>query len=348
MRVETLRGSLGELAVRTPKGSKREWSRRARLARGRQREADRKPQPKALSLAPSKYFCQPRSMEVTEAAAAFAALSLETRLELMRLLVGAGPTGLTAGDLAARLAIPPSTLSFHLSALERSGLTHATRHGRQIVHAVRFAGLRALLSFLTETCCAGHPELCGDIARLLPPCPEEEKGVTPAFNVLFLCTHNAARSLIAEAILQKLGAGRFQAYSAGSDPLARPLPDVIERLRHFGHDVSQLRSKSWNEFVGPSAPRMDFIITLCDTLIGQTCPDLGAIAVTGAWPLPDPAKFTGSPVERATMLNVLYASLRRRIETFIALPFASLDRMAVKARLDEIGGGDVSAPAGMR
>jgi ArsR family transcriptional regulator, arsenate/arsenite/antimonite-responsive transcriptional repressor / arsenate reductase (thioredoxin) len=287
-------------------------------------------------------------MELADASAGFAALSQETRLELMRLLVTAGPTGLPAGDIAVRLAVPPSTLSFHLAALERAGLTQCTRQGRQIVHAVRIIGLRRLLGFLTETCCAGRPELCGDIARLLPPIPEEDHGMTPAFNVLFLCTHNSARSIIAEAILQKLCTGGFRSYSAGSQPIAAPLPEVLEKLRTLGHDVSLLRSKSWNEFTGPDAPRMDFIITLCDTLDGQLCPDFGDVAVTGAWPMPDPAKFVGSTVERATLLNELYASLRRRIEIFISLPFASLDRIAIKARLDEIGGGGVPVPDGAR
>ncbi len=123
---------------------------------------------------------------------------------------------------------------------------------------------------------------------------------------------------------------------------------MLAKLHALGHDTTVLRSKSWNEFTGPSAPRMDFIITLCDTLHGQVCPDFGPVAVTAAWPLPDPAKFTGSPVERATLLNELYGSLRRRIEIFTVLPFASLDRMAMKARLDEIGGGGVPVPAGVR
>jgi protein-tyrosine-phosphatase/DNA-binding transcriptional ArsR family regulator len=287
-------------------------------------------------------------METAEAAAGFGALSQETRLDLMRLLIAEGASGLPAGDIAARLAVPSSTLSFHLAALERAGLTQSTRQGRQVVHAARIAGVRSLLSFLTETCCAGRPELCGDIARLLPPIPDEDKGMTPAFNVLFLCTHNSARSIIAEAVLQKYGAGRFRAYSAGSQPIAAPLLEVLEKLRALGHDVSQLRSKSWNEFIGPNAPRMDFIITLCDTLEAQACPDFGDVAVTGAWPLPDPAKFTGSAMERSSMLNELYASLRRRIEIFGSLPFASLDRMAMKARLDEIGGGGLPTPAGVR
>ncbi len=286
-------------------------------------------------------------METLEAAAAFAALSQETRLDLMRLLIAESATGLPSGEIAARLAVPASTLSFHLAALERAGLTQSTRQGRQIVHAVRISGLRRLLSFLTETCCGGRPELCGDIARLLPPEPNEDKGMTPAFNVLFLCTHNSARSIIAEAILREFGGGRFRAYSAGSEPIAAPLPEVMEKLRAFGHDVSGLRSKSWDEFLGPSAPRMDFIITLCDTPDGQVCPDFGNLAVTGAWPLPDPVKFTGSAVERSAMLNELYASLQRRIEIFISLPFATLDRMAIKARLDELGS-PIRSPAGVR
>ena len=161
--------------------------------------------------------------------------------------------------------------------------------------------------------------------------------VAPAFNVLFLCTQNSARSIMAEALLQKIGRGRFHAYSAGSHPAEAPLPEVIDRLKNLGHDVSHLRCKSWNEFTGPEAPRMDFVIALCDTPHGQFCPDLGTKFVTGAWPVPDPVQFAGSASERTTLLNELYAMIRRRIEIFTSLPFASLDRMALKTRLDEIG-----------
>jgi ArsR family transcriptional regulator, arsenate/arsenite/antimonite-responsive transcriptional repressor / arsenate reductase (thioredoxin) len=281
-------------------------------------------------------------MEALEAAAAFAALAQETRLDLMRLLIAQGASGLPAGEIATRLTVPSSTLSFHLAALERAGLTQSTRQGRQIVHAVRIAGLRRLLEFLTEACCGGRPELCGDIARLLPPC-SEDKGMTPAFNVLFLCTRNSARSIMAEAILDKLGDGRFNAYSAGSDPASEPMPDVIERLRTLGHDVTKLHTKSWHEFMRSDAPRFDFVIALCDMLRGQQCPEFGDKAVTGAWPLPDPAQFAGSEAERALLLNELYGSLSRRIGIFINLPFATLDRMALKSRLDELG--DTSSAA---
>jgi protein-tyrosine-phosphatase/DNA-binding transcriptional ArsR family regulator len=287
-------------------------------------------------------------MESFEAAAALAALSQETRLDLMRLLIAEGANGLPAGDISSRLGVPPSTLSFHLGALERVGLTQSTRHGRQIIHAVQIASLRRLLSFLTETCCGGRPELCGDLARLLPELPVKDPGMTAAFNVVFLCTHNSARSIMAEAILRKFGGTGFQAYSAGTDPVAEPNPEVMAKLQSLGHDTDGLRSKSWHEFTGRNAPRMDFVITLCDTPHGQLCPDFGNFAVTAAWPLPDPAKFAGSTIERAAMLNMLYASLRRRIEIFTALPFGSLDRMALKARLDDLADGSLSAAAGGR
>ncbi len=165
--------------------------------------------------------------------------------------------------------------------------------------------------------------------------------MTPAFNVLFLCRHNSARSIMAEAILNRIAAHRFHAWSAGSDPVPAPNPEVLGKLRAFGHDTTGLRSKSWHEFTGPTAPRMDFVITLCDTMDGPTCPDFGDLAVTGAWPLPDPAKFTGSALERAALLNELYAGLERRLGIFTALPFAALDRLALKRRLDDIGGRDL-------
>lgn len=157
------------------------------------------------------------------------------------------------------------------------------------------------------------------------------------FNVLFLCTRNSARSIMAEAILNGMAEGRFRAFSAGSDPLQTgPLPEVLAQLKGLGHDVSALRSKSWDEFTGPDAPRMDFVIALCDTLNLQACPDFEGTHVTAAWPLPDPAKFSGSATERATLLNELYAALHRRLGIFTSLPFGTLDRMALKARIDEL------------
>jgi ArsR family transcriptional regulator, arsenate/arsenite/antimonite-responsive transcriptional repressor / arsenate reductase (thioredoxin) len=275
-------------------------------------------------------------MEIIEPAVMFAALSQQTRIRLIRLLAAEGGIGLSAGALAARIGIPPSTLSFHLAALEHAGLLRATRRGRQLIYAVHAPGVRGLLRAVAEACCGGRPEL---------PADEEDDmsgSTAPAFNVLFLCTHNSARSLMAEALLERVGKRRFNAYSAGSEPLA-PLPEVIDKLAAFGHDVSRLRSKSWDEFVRPEAPRMDFIIALCDTPQGQQCPDFGDRAITGAWPLPDPRKFVGSPAERAVLLSELYAGIRRRLDAFCSLPFTTLDRIAAKARLDLIGTPDLLA-----
>jgi ArsR family transcriptional regulator, arsenate/arsenite/antimonite-responsive transcriptional repressor / arsenate reductase (thioredoxin) len=278
-----------------------------------------------------------RIMETKDAAQGFAALSQETRLQLMRVLASRGASGMAAGELAVELGVSPSSLSYHLAALEQARLIQSTRQGRYIIYAVRFAGLRALFSFLTETCCEGRPELCGDLARLIPEEDEDASAMTAAFNVLFICTRNSARSIMAEAILGKLGRGKFNAYSAGSMPADAPMPEVLERLVTMGHDISHLRSKSWNEFTGPDAPRMDFVLTLCDPQDGEVCPDLGARPITAVWPFPDPARFRGSEIERTTLLNELYGMIRRRLEGFTHLPFETLDRMALKARLDELG-----------
>jgi arsenate reductase len=276
-------------------------------------------------------------MDVGQAASGFMALGQETRLDLMRALLAAGPSGLAAGDIAARLGVPASTLSFHLRALEQAGLVAATRHGRSLIYAPQIAALRALVAFLAEACCGGEPDRCGDLNRLFDTTRETGRMQPPVFNVLFLCTRNSARSIMAEAILGRIGEGRFRAFSAGSDPSEDgPLPEVLQQLKALGHDVSALRSKSWNSFTGPDAPRMDFVVALCDTLAGQACPDFGDTVITAAWPLPDPAKFSGSPPERATLLNELYAALHRRLSIFASLPFGTLDRMALKARLDEL------------
>jgi protein-tyrosine-phosphatase/DNA-binding transcriptional ArsR family regulator len=280
-----------------------------------------------------------KSIGETNAIEGFGSLAQATRLAAVRHLLSVHPKSLSAGEIAKRCDVPHNTMSTHLGILSRAGLIAAEKDGRSINYRADVTGFRGLLKFLSQDCCNSRPELCGDAFDLPSEAAVEqmEELMTPAFNVLFLCTHNSARSIIAETLLEKIGKGRFRAYSAGSEPAAAPLPEVLERLKVLGHDVSHLRSKSWDEFKGANAPRMDFIIALCDTPHGQFCPDLSGQFVTAAWPLPDPAQFTGSATERTTLLNELYAMIRRRIEIFTNLPFTSLDRMAIKARLDEIG-----------
>jgi arsenate reductase len=278
-------------------------------------------------------------VDETRAIDGLASLAQVTRLSAFRHLIAAHPATLPAGEIARLCDVPHNTMSTHLGILARAGLVTAERQGRVMNYRANLGGLRGLVGFLMRDCCEGRPELCGDLSRLLSDVPDdtEERVMKPGFNVLFLCIHNSARSIMAEALLQKIGRQKFHVYSAGSEPADKPLPEVIDRLKVLGHDVSKLRCKSWKEFTGPDAPRMDFVIGLCDTVQGQFCPEMSESFITTAWPLPDPAKFTGPPSERATLLNELYGMIRRRIEIFTSLPFPSLDKLALKARLDEIG-----------
>jgi protein-tyrosine-phosphatase/DNA-binding transcriptional ArsR family regulator len=286
------------------------------------------------------------TIDETSAIDGLGSLAQPTRLAVFRKLLAAHPGTVPAGELARLCDVPHNTMSTHLAVLSRAGLIDAERDGRAMNYRADLEAFRGLVRFLTSDCCNGRPDLCGDIARLIPQRDDESEVevMAPAFNVLFLCTHNSARSIMAEALLEKIGRGKFHAYSAGSDPAIAPMADVVKRLETLGHDVSKLRCKSWDEFTGPNAPRMDFVIALCDTPHGQTCPNLGEKFVTGAWPLPDPTDFKGSLTERTTLLNELYAMIRRRIEIFTSLPFPTLDKIALKKRLDEIGDTAKTAP----
>ncbi len=157
------------------------------------------------------------------------------------------------------------------------------------------------------------------------------------FNVLFLCTGNSARSIIAEAIMNQLGGGRFQAYSAGSHPKGQVNPHTVDLLRGLGHDTAGMRSKSWNEFARPGAPALDFVFTVCDDAAGEACPYWPGQPMTAHWGVPDPAAATGTPAEVALAFKDTYRMLRQRIGVFAALPIRSLDQLSLQAKLKEIG-----------
>jgi arsenate reductase len=157
------------------------------------------------------------------------------------------------------------------------------------------------------------------------------------FNVLFLCTGNSARSVIAEAILNKAGHGRFRAYSAGSQPKGRINPNTIALLRDLGYDTTTLRSKSWNEFTKPGAPRFDFVFTVCDNAAAETCPVWPGQPMTAHWGVPDPAEATGTAAEIALAFKDTYRMLNQRIGVFLALPIQSLDQLSLQRRLHDIG-----------
>jgi arsenate reductase len=157
------------------------------------------------------------------------------------------------------------------------------------------------------------------------------------YHVLFLCTGNSARSILAEAILNRLGGGRFRAYSAGSHPKGHVHPLAIEALRELGVDASGFRSKSWDEFARPGAPALDFVFTVCDNAAGEACPAWPGQPMTAHWGVEDPAAFEGPADRQRRVFRRTYLELERRIRLFTSLPLESIDRLSLQTRLKEIG-----------
>jgi len=157
------------------------------------------------------------------------------------------------------------------------------------------------------------------------------------YNVLFLCTGNSARSIMAEAILNKKGSPNFTAYSAGSHPKGAVHPAALRQLESAGLSTTGLRSKSWDEFAKPGAPHLDFVFTVCDNAAGEACPFWPGQPMTAHWGIPDPAAATGSDAEIAVAFNDAYRMLSQRIGIFTALPITALDRLTLQSRLRDIG-----------
>jgi arsenate reductase len=157
------------------------------------------------------------------------------------------------------------------------------------------------------------------------------------YNILVLCTGNSARSILAEALFNTLGAGRFKSYSAGSHPTGRVNPFAIEQVRALGYPVDDLRSKSWDEFAQPGAPEMDFIVTVCDNAAGEVCPLWPGQPVTAHWGFPDPAAVVGTEDEKRAAFAQTLRQIRNRVQLFLSLPLETLDRMAIESRMKAIG-----------
>jgi protein-tyrosine-phosphatase len=158
-----------------------------------------------------------------------------------------------------------------------------------------------------------------------------------AYNVLFLCTGNSARSILAESILNRYGQGKFRAYSAGSHPKGKVHPFAIDLLKNLNYRTEDLRSKSWDEFAAPGAPRMDFVFTVCDDAANETCPIWPGQPMTAHWGLPDPAAVEGTEAVKRAAFADTCRMLTNRISIFTSLPIRSLDRMALQKHLDDIG-----------
>jgi arsenate reductase len=290
-------------------------------------------------------------VQIKEAIEAFAALAQEHRLAVFRLLVREGPNGLPAGEIADRVAVPSSTLSRHLAHLEQAHLLRSWRVKRQIYYAVDIEGTRRLVAFLMEECCQGRPEIC-EYEGAGSCCDEGDRSHTSVagsnqveasdmtdklYNVLFLCTGNSARSIIAECILNRLGQGRFKAFSAGSHPAGKVNPNALALLKRLNYPTDALRSKSWDEFAAPSPIVLDFVFTVCDNAAGEICPVWPGQPMTAHWGIPDPVAVVGRAAEIALAFSDTHRMLNNRISIFLSLPLAKLDTLSLQKRLDAIG-----------
>lgn len=266
----------------------------------------------------------------TEILAALDALAHERRLDVFRLLMRRYPDAVPAGEIAAALDLPPSSLSAALAQLRRAGLVTQARAGTSLLYAADTGGAGRLLTYLAADCCRGRPEAC------LPPLLQEPPMPEGKYTVLFVCTGNSARSIFAETLLRTLAGDRFEVFSAGTQPQSTLNPLALKVLEDKGHDVSGLRAKHISEFQSPGAPRMDFVFTVCDAAANEECPPWPGQPITGHWGQPDPVKATGTEAQRMLAFQQVYGALRNRILAFAALPLSSLDRARLQSDIDDI------------
>jgi arsenate reductase len=273
----------------------------------------------------------------------FAALGQSRRLAIFRLLARRAPDGVPAGEIAEAVGLRANTASAHLAHLARAGLIRGERDGKLIRYRLDLAAAGGLIDYLAVDCCRGRPELCAAAARRLHPRPEDTMA-DKLYRVLFICSGNSARSIFAEAILAREGAGRFIAHSAGTRPSSTLNPYAIAQLEKLGHDVSGLRAKHVSEFQGPDAPRFDFVFTVCDQAANEECPPWPGLAISGHWGIPDPVAAQGTDAEKAVAFAEAYRMLKHRIGAFVNLSFDKLDRIALQRAVDALGRG-ADAPA---
>lgn len=247
-----------------------------------------------------------------DAVAQLTALSHPTRLAVFRLLMRRYPDAVPAGEIAGALTLKASTLSVYLSILTHAGLIEPHRHGTARHYRIVMGTAQDLMGFLFLDCCGGRADLCA------PP-PQIR-------NVLFICTRNSARSIMAQAILRDAGAGRFTAHSAGTHPGAVVSPMALDVLRANGHATDGLTPKPLS-----AVPAPDLVITLCDTAANEGCPRWPGQPVAAHWGLPAPGA-TGTPAAYAAT----YATLAARIRALSALPPAGLDRLTLQSTLDTL------------
>jgi len=268
------------------------------------------------------------------ASEALTALGHPGRMAVFRLLARRAPQGVRPSEIAEALGLKPNTLSVYVTTLARAGLVVSERSGQAVFYRVDLARFGDLTRFLVADCCRGRPEVCAPLAEFGPGQPGNGHG---PLDVLFLCTGNSARSIFAEALLARDGAGRFRAWSAGTEPYGAVNPEALALLAELGHDTGGLRSKDIAAVSGPGAPRFDLVITVCDRAANEECPTWPGHPLSAHWGIPDPVKVPGSAAARRQAFRAAYDAMARRVAELVALPLAELDRGSMQARLDGIG-----------
>src|SRR6056297_2398141 len=267
-----------------------------------------------------------------------ATLGHPQRLAIFRMLMRRYPDRVPAGEIAAALAIKPSTLSAYLSNLLDSGLLTQTRSGTSLRYTIHVNRVQTMLDFLLLDCCRGRPDMCSPLAATFGQGLQDM--VSDKLNVLFICTGNSARSIFAETLLRDMAGDRFAVFSAGTLPQSELNPMAVQMLRAKGHDTAGLRSKNLSEFQGVEAPGFDFVFTVCDRAANEACPPWPGQPMSAHWSTPDPVKAEGTEAERMLAFQNAYGMLRNRILAFTALPLDTLDRMSLQHALDRIATGE--------
>lgn len=261
------------------------------------------------------------------------AVAQSSRFAVLRLLARHEPYGLGAGDIARLIAVPHNTLSTHLAQLESAGLIRSRKDGRRVVYAVDRAATARMLEALGL--CLGPTEM--QRPPMAIPALKERKEGGPRYTVLVLCTQNSARSIMAEALINREGQGRIQAFSAGSRPRGFVDPEVIRLLASLGYETAELHSKTWHSFAEAGAPGMDFVITVCDAAAGEKCPNWPGHPLVAHWGIPDPLETGASAVERREALRQAYRQLSARVAAFVTLPIEDMSPAKLRSELARIG-----------
>jgi arsenate reductase len=271
-------------------------------------------------------------VETRAAIASLSALAHEGRLAVFRLLVDAGPDGMAAGDIARATGALPNTLSGNLATLSGAGLITSRRDGRSVIYAAVFPEMRSLLEFLVDDCCGRRPEIC---AALPPPQSPAPRTNAAARSVVFLCPGDPARAMLAAALMNALGQGRFQAQAASATPGSPPDPHVQPLLRALEAPEADVLDVA--QLTGAEGPEFAIAITIDEARAPAARPRWRGQPITVHWQIPDPTLEAGTPAERAAAFRETARLLRNRIELLLALPMEKLDRLSLHARMYEIG-----------